>query len=498
MKSPLEVVYDISKNSIQNQLRDISKKYPITNKKIKGDLDEIINNFWINSALFFSFFVQKIWSHLNKVNSEEVHSLLDKSKLNQSIPDTSATVWLRFRILRSLKEFIKSKPKLEDEMGLKEKEEKSLKEQWSEYQRSIVNFFAKVYALIHTASAYDRRFIGNTGVKDLYIHNKSFVLDKIFTIITDEQEKNYNFTQFCYHLSCYGIIIADLNAFKSINDLWSYKTGDDYLHLLVDLLLNNEAIKNFAHEKDLELDAFSRGGDEFGYFVYYKKENLTEEMLLQLEEIIRQEVEKLNVESIFSFRDVKVQKKCLQSGIQIPIDYKFPPTVATGSYTMLKTIYGLSEKTDEFVFSGEQHSEEEFFGIFATRIINYFERLAVDKMHKNKAAYKKALSADHTNIYNLCTLNSILRNDENRRLEEEKRILSAKVNQLLSSVRVYERFIDFINQTHPDWLGEQQHLFQAHLATTEHDDKALVLDAKQKLAQHGLILSLEEISEIEM
>lgn len=156
--------------------------------------------------------------------------------------------------------------------------------------------------IIQRAEAERKTTEKDVGIREKYnFLNKEELKERSLEVFQEAiykkgEQKSYE--NIATDLRSCGKIFIDVNGLKAINDFASHADGDIFIDRLSHTLKNNEEIKKFIKDNNLEVEIAHEGGDEFGFLVKKIDGELYEEgenspiILLNLKKIIQDEVKK--------------------------------------------------------------------------------------------------------------------------------------------------------------------------------------------------------------
>lgn len=286
--------------------------------------------------------------------------------------------------------------------------------------------------IIQRAEAERKTTEKDVGIREKYnFLNKEELKERSLEVFQEAiykkgEQKSYE--NIATDLRSCGKIFIDVNGLKAINDFASHADGDIFIDRLSHTLKNNEEIKKFIKDNNLEVEIAHEGGDEFGFLVKKIDGELYEEgenspiILLNLKKIIQDEVKKIKVDDLLDFESPSVLKKLNKNDLEILEKakkeeggtYKYNISAAVGACALDQALNSYLEILTTLREKGIEPTKRE-------KILDGLKGLTRDlaefQMKKDKAEMKNKLSEgswqEKFNVY------LMMRTEESRELFRE-------------------------------------------------------------------------------
>jgi len=249
--------------------------------------------------------------------------------------------------------------------------------------------------------SYDQRFLYNREGEELNgdtirIEHKNALRFRIKEIAEKLLGDEENFAEECSQIAR---VFVDINGLKPVNDFAGHGNGDKFLRSVAEIMTNKNKVKGtdnqvyiYAKEMGWDLIPSSEGGDEFGFLIKSKDSVIDDEDLFIFRKKIEDEVSKINMDSVFDFKDPEVRKKIKEADLKIPDDYEndgiafhFKPSVATGQVVFDEAAILLTQdkfKDEEGSIPFDEYKKEHKYKDSRTALIHYFMKAVFDISEK--------------------------------------------------------------------------------------------------------------------
>ncbi len=189
-----------------------------------------------------------------------------------------------------------------------------------------------------------------------------------------------------------ALLSFDVNGLKTINDIFSHSTGDEYLQRIASTLINGNTTKKIQND-GINTCITSNGGDEFSIIIS-SPPTLPAINFHDILKSYEQEVSNIDCSDLVNFKG-KETKSFFTSEVSVPENFSFKASVSTGFSTLqevlskakleelcnydyaLKVIIGeMLDKTDTNVQENKRQykeklsqgsKEEQFLALFLAR-----------------------------------------------------------------------------------------------------------------------------------